>query len=79
MTSDVWQNVWTYAARTDFAVAMPTGTVRVNCSVDAARARAIALFQLRQSFFGIFQLFYCKKLNFGFQAKLKGEENLPCL
>ena len=50
-------NVGTYAARTNLAVRVPTGTVRVNRSVDAARTRAIALFQLSQPLLGVFQLF----------------------
>lgn len=46
----------TYVARTDFAVGMPTRAVGVNRAVDAARTRAIALFQLRNALLGVLQL-----------------------
>lgn len=43
--------------RTDLAVGTPRGAVRVNGSVDAARSRTVALFQLSQSVLGVFQLY----------------------
>ena len=43
-------------ARTHFAVGIPTRAVSVNRSVDTAGTRTIALFQLRQTFFSVFQL-----------------------